>query len=309
MQSLKKKKLIIANSVLMLLLIVGAAFAWFAVNNDNDVNSNNVTVSADGQLQLSVDNGNTWSSGINLTEQSYIFNGSAYSLSEVKFTDITGSGDGTFLRPTLDQKDGYASISAAGAWTTPGANVDYLRFTLNMKSDEAITVYLGDGSTVKPAAGDSLIGSDVNNKSSYGDFSKDIVTGAVRVSMLDSTDSRLFTWLPYPKIYFSDAAASDYAAGKFIVNPADDSEAYKHKYYSRTDSGMKQLELTDNLITSDISADKLLCVLADDDNDGTYTGEVDICVWLEGTDNEARRAFVGGKFNVNLKLVSTEENI
>ena len=42
------------------------------------------------------------------------------------------------------------------------------------------------------------------------------------------------------------------------------------------------------------------------DEFGYYTDSVDFYIWLEGCDNEARRAFVGGKFKVYLNIVSED---
>lgn len=302
MQTLKKKKLIIANSVLMLLLIVGCVYAWFAVNYNNEVDSNNVTIVADSALELSVDGGKTWKNALNLSTDTEWF-------SSVKFTDITGSGDGNFLRPNLTQ---YADHAEVDGWsdTVLNPNFDYVRFTLKMRSAEPINVYLGDGSAVTPSA-EALTSTSgtVVNQSAYSTsdfkFSKDIVVGAVRVSAIDSDGSRLFTWIPKPEIYFP-TDASNYTNYSDIITNATGGDSYSHQYYA-DNSATATTTLEDNLVTSTITANtqQLLCTLDNKDSNGFYTGQVDICIWLEGCDNEARRAFVGGKFSVDLKLTST----
>ena len=53
MQSIKKNKLIVANSILLVLLVVGFAFAWFAVNYSNIVEGDQVEIVADSALEIS----------------------------------------------------------------------------------------------------------------------------------------------------------------------------------------------------------------------------------------------------------------
>lgn len=300
MQTLKKKKLIIANSVLMLLLIVGFVYAWFAVNYNNEIDSNNVTVTAEGALELSLDNSN-WSPNLNLADST--------EYTSVKFTDITGSGDGNFLRPTLDQSTGFAVVNPSGTWTPPGKNSDYVRFTLYMRSTEELKVSLGNNSSVRPSVGmDYLKGSSAKNLSSFSTtdfkFSKDIVVGALRVSAIDTsstTSNHLFTWIPRPEIYFS-SNANDYSDSTISIdNTTDDSRT--HQYYDNTTHSLTTYDA--NLLTGDITDNQYLCTLTKGSGE-YYTAQIDFCIWLEGCDNEARRAFVGGKFNVNLNLVSEE---
>ena len=67
MQTSKKKKLIVANSFLLLFLTVGCVFAWFATNYSNEIDSNQVEVVAGNALELSL-TGNDWKSNIDLAK-------------------------------------------------------------------------------------------------------------------------------------------------------------------------------------------------------------------------------------------------
>lgn len=303
MQSAKKKKLIIANSFLLLFLIAGSVFAWFAVNYNNHVSSNDVTVVADNALELSIDNTN-WSSNINLSNEKWFSN--------VKFTDITGSGNGKFLRPTLEQQVNYASVDDLGTWKVPAVNLDYVKFTLYMRSKDPLTVSLGKDSRAATPDDSALLETSDNvpsNPSSFSTrpncFSKDIVVGAVRVSACESgTNDNIFTWIPRPEIFVSDSTATGKVTYDAISTNASSTESsYKHKYYDYTS---KELTTDSSVLTGTItdSNSKNLKVLVKNRDTGYYEGKVDFYVWLEGCDNEARRAFVGGNFKLYLNIVS-----
>ena len=312
MHTKSKKKLIVANSLLLAFLIFGSVFAWFASNFKNYVASNEIEVVSDDNLQLSVDNA-TWRNSISLSNYEWF--------KRTTFTDITGSGAGTFARPTLELKTNYADIQAGGEWTEPKATntsdnsatgitkYDYVRFTLYMKSKTKYSVKLGENSYVRPAADYSslneLLGASAPNKSSYGNFSKDIVAGAVRVSGISSAGNHLFTWIPRPEIN-ANCSTGQIDASEIVVNAAADSESYIHTYYIANAAASSTLE-AGKTVAGDIndSNEQSLVTLLDDNSDGIYTGKVDFCIWLEGCDNEARRAFVDGKFKVYLNIVAT----
>ncbi|MCQ4021516.1 MULTISPECIES: hypothetical protein [unclassified Ruminococcus] len=323
MQNKRKKKLIVANSLLLAVLIFGTAFAWFASNYKNSVASNEVQVIADGDLLLSVDPGTekNWSNSISLSNKEWF--------KRTNFTDITGSGNGTFVRPTLELRTNDAIVDADGTWTTPKVTdtsdnaaisekyYDYVRFTLYMKSNTKYAVTLGPGSSVNPASSSKLsdlLGADAPNAitltregASPLTFSKDLVAGAVRVSAIDGSNHK-FTWIPRPEIYASNVAAGTYAGAidSVVVNKTS-GESYSHKFYSNSGSAYTQKNLASGLtVTGNITnaSQQTLVTLQDDGTGENYTGQIDICIWLEGCDNEARRAFVDGKFKVYLNLVA-----
>lgn len=312
MQTKTKKKIIIADSALLLFMIIGIVFAWFASNYSNSVNSNEVTVLADGALELSVSLGvdKSWSNSILLSNYDAFKN--------VKFLDITGIGDGNFLRPTLTQNvAGYAEVvNEDTKWSTPTpcdfskSTVigDYVKFTLYMRSEDPLDVYLGDGSYVEPVA-KKLMGTGTENVSPFSTlenpFSKDIVVGAVRVSACKTgTNQRIFTWIPKPE-YYVDAATSEVTYDKISLN-ASSGLSYDHQYYAADHNILTLNDAT--LIKSKIteSNEKLIATLEKKDGDTYYTGSTDFYIWLEGCDNEARRAFVDGKFKLYLNIVSKD---
>lgn|GEM_PF-6336327 len=56
---------------------------------------------------------------------------------------------------------------------------------------------------------------------------------------------------------------------------------------------------------SELSEDEPVCMICfegEPDEDGFYYAQLDVCIWLEGFDNEAKEIMAGGKFLVNLKF-------
>ncbi len=303
MHNSKKKKLIFANSFLLLFLIVGCVFAWFATNYSNEVDSNQVEVVADNALELSL-TGNDWKSNIDLATDTF----SKDWFSTIKFTDITGKGDGNFLRPALTQGDMGATVDPDSDWSDPTYNKvdgDYVKFTLYMRSKDPIVVSLGDGSFVKPIDS-ALKGSAVTNPSNgtgTSMYSKDIVVGAVRVGV-NKNNSHMFTWIPRPDIYVN--TTGNIALNNILINQSS-GPSFTHTYYNSS----KQLTSLPaaSTIKGDINTtnSQVLATLSGTtDEYGYYQDSVDFYIWLEGCDNEARRAFVGGKFKVYLNITSSD---
>ena len=303
MHNFKKKKLIIANSFLLLFLIVGCVFAWFATNYSNEIDSNQVEVVADNALELSL-TGNDWKSNINLSTDTF----SKDWFSTIKFTDITGAGDGNFLRPALTQGDTGASVDLVSDWSTPTYNKvdgDYVKFTLYMRSKDPIVVSLGDGSFVKPID-NTLKGTGVTNPSNGTGatmYSKDIVVGAVRVGV-NNDAGHMFTWIPKPDIHVN--TIGDIASENILLNQTG-GDSFTHKYYnsSKTLTTLSSAKTLNGDITSS-NAQVLATLSGTTDDYGYYKDSVDFYIWLEGCDNEARRAFVGGKFKVYLNITSSD---
>ena len=303
MQTSKKKKLIVANSFLLLFLTVGCVFAWFATNYSNEIDSNQVEVVAGNALELSL-TGNDWKSNIDLATDPY----SAEWFQSIKFTDITGKGDGNFLRPALTQGDNGATVNPDIEWSNPTYNKvdgDYVKFTLYMRSKDPIVVKLGDGSYVKPID-KYLRGSSVKNPSNgtgTAMYSKDIVVGAVRVGV-NNDAGHMFTWIPRPDIHVN--TIGDIASENILLNQTS-GDSFTHKYYnsSKTLTTLSSAKTLKRDITSS-NAQVLATLSGTTDDYGYYKDSVDFYIWLEGCDNEARRAFVGGKFKVYLNIVSED---
>ena len=299
---INKKKLIVINLFLVIVLMITSVAAWFVSAYSNSVYSNEVKVRADGALELSVTGNDTdFHSSINLSDYNWF--------QHAKFSDVTGSGDGNFVRPALTQYPDYAAVNTSGTWSTPSVSTDttegdYVKFKLYMRSEDPMDVYLGEDSSVEPSVGiENLINTTTQT------FSGDLIVGALRLSACTSgTNTRMFTWIPKPEIFVSDDASQRSITFSDISVNKTSGASYTHSYY---DSSKRKQSATLNVLTGDITSSsriKLATLSKASESDKYYTGQVDMYVWLEGCDNEARRAFVNGKFLVNLNLEAQDPN-
>lgn len=327
MQVKKKRNIIFANVFLLLVLVAGATYAWFAINTTANVTVSEVEVKGPGELEMKLRDQTKWTTNLTLTETDFV---------DLKMVDVSGKGNGTFYRPNAVDGNGnpgstatWLNVSADqdpnGKATTDhkGANVDYMQINLDFraKSDNnptSIKLMLKAGSkisTVAPTA--KLKGPDIENKSTFGDFSKDYVVGGIRVSAMPNsttiTGEPIFVWIPEPNVQLKVDKTGE--TKTYSINTESVTGQDTHTYVSRINNTAEPKYTTATLtgensaisgqITSGVgSTEKTIVNLTK--NGEYYTGSATFYVWLEGCDTEARRALVGGKFRLQL-LLDTEE--
>lgn len=303
-----RKLIIIVNLFLIFSLTVVSVYSWFSAHVDNSVNAYDITVQSPNNLEISFD-GEAWGNSLNLASLK-TSDGKSNLLDTVKFAEVTGDGE-SFWIPQLSQQNNYAEVNTDGNWSQATVNEDYLKFTVHMRSKDKLNVYLSSSSFVTPVAS-VLTGANCDNPSEYSEgdnaFSKDLIAGAVRVSFLNSADSR-YIWIPNPQYHLNNrigsteysmtvnAEATTYADGigtlgnDFVWN-----NPFKHYYYNSE----KVVSEYENTLTSlDVSNSTHLASLTDAAGD-YYTASVTFCIWIEGCDTEARRALMDGRFNLSL---------
>lgn len=321
MQVKKKRNLIFANVFLLLVLAAGATYAWFALNTLANVTVNEVQIAGHGDLEMTTAEEpkvTDWKSYLTLTESNF---------TDLSMIDVSGAGDGTFYRPkTVDNNGNPGSdttwlnvsdgiIPSDTSENYDGANRDYMKIDLKLraKSKTAVTVALKKGSELQTVAASNRLtlpnnANKIENKSAYGEFSKDCVVGGMRVSAVTANE-RKFTWIPRPDIKLT-VQGDTLGNRTYIVNTnvTGDSETTTHNYVTAEGNTPTEHNLEGNLITGSITDETntnitQFITLNDDKKYAGYQyGEVTFYVWLEGCDTEARRALVGGKFRLRLLL-------
>lgn len=318
MQVKKKRNLIFANVFLLLVLAAGATYAWFALNTLANVTVNEVQIAGHGDLEMTTvedPEPDDWKAYLTLTESDF---------QKLSMIDVSGAGDGTFYRPKTVDNNGdpgsgttWLNVSDDQTGTNlaenhDGENRDYIKIDLKLraKSKTPVTVALKEGSELQTvAASDRLTlpnnANKIENKSAYGDFSKDCVVGGMRVSAVTANE-RKFTWIPRPDIKLTvDGETLENRTYIVNTNVTGDSETTTHNYIKSVASDGKTTtkdNLTENLLTGKIEDNTTLVTLSENKGDEYQYGEVTFYVWLEGCDTEARRALVGGKFRLRLLL-------
>ena len=222
-------------------------------------------------------------------------------LKDLSFCEVTGDGE-TFQKPILTQANGIASpmLDSEDDWPAAEANVDFLSFDLYMRCKGSLTVKLSSDSTLAP----------VDNLTSGEGYSKDSVIGAVRLSMLDSSDDKELVWLPAPHVFYDGDYRSD-NYNTVILNSPDTSVTWKHFYYDDTRTE-QSYDSDDSFFTASATSDfklgktvQMATLTKQSLQDEYYVNHVRINVWVEGEDSEARLAMVDGRFKLHL-LLETE---
>ncbi len=241
-----------------------------------------------------------WREGtLELTKETYpdIFN-------DLYLTDIDGDGYNFFI-PKLKQVDGRAipvttkEDGSFETWQKAEPNVHYLSVDVYVRADNNSPIYLAKESTIKP-----------NSTLVEGVFNKDAVVGAVRMAIVsNASKSANMVWIPAPNVNYD----SDKATIRTNLTAGD---TYTHFLYSwNTSSGLLKSANRISLAASKVKTN----------NDGSYSmpssykfcdmpgtlsgtteylGKATCNLWIEGEDDEARLATVGGQFKVNLVLTN-----
>lgn len=317
----RKTGRMIAKNLIVLFTVALAGFcgiqAWFTDKSSADADGINVECQAPDGIEIAVvkhgDPAPTaYTTGkITLDKDNYPF------LEKLQLTEITG--DGTyFKKPALIQSGGQAQVDPDAEWSDPTANLHYLSFDLYIRAKSQYNIAIGKNSTIKPVAPQltSQNGTDIQNKSKYGNFSRDAVVGAVRFSVVDykhDPPAKKLLWLPAPNILLkqtpdeytlSDSEENgvsyshvyyDTQKGKHTVSKAEQDAAFVVNNNGFDGGGKFTYELGKNKSIAELTKSK-------DSTDPYYSAMVTCNMWIEGEDEEARLALVNGKFKVNLVL-------
>ena len=309
------KSLVMKNLIVMAVLIAIAltgVISWFTNKTEATADGINVTCEAPKGLKIAVvqhgepapdvNDDDQWSEGeITLTKDAYPF------LKEQSIIEITSDGT-DFYKPKLTQENGKAKPDTSSEWDVADKD-SYLSIDVYLKTGDEHMVYLNSGTEISPNS-TTLTGENSGNKSDDGDFSKDCIVGAVRLSTVNSADSKLKNlWIPAPQIHYD----SD---NKKVTLDNTSGDTFKHKYWKVTKNsdgkiGMPQGTTPveyEGVITNTNNNFKLgknynFAKLTKNQSSDKYaTGMTTVNIWVDGEDDEARFAMVGGKFKATIKL-------
>lgn len=312
------KSLVIKNLIVMAVLIIIAltgVISWFTNKTEATADGINVICEAPKGLKIAVvrhgeeapdvNDETQWSEGeITLTKDAYPF------LKEQSIIEITSDGT-DFYKPKLTQENGKAKPDTSSVWDVADKDA-YLSIDVYMKTGEDHVVYLNSETEISPIS-TTLTGENSGNKSDDGDFSKDCIVGAVRlstVSTVNSTDSTIKNlWIPAPQIHYDSDK-------KEVTLNNTSGDTFNHKYWkvaknSDGKTGMPQGTTPveyEGVITNTNNDFKLgeNCKFANltkkQPSDKYATGMTTVNIWVDGEDDEARFAMVGGKFKATIKL-------
>lgn len=309
------KSLVMKNLIVMAVLIAIAltgVISWFTNKTEATADGINVICEAPDGLEVAIvphgsnEKLNYQAGKIDLTKCESLSD----LFSNLSFEELTSDGL-HFYKPKLNQSGSTVTVDTTDKWLdaedyayknhSDGTSIPYLSLDIYMRSKNAHTIVLGSDTYIKPNS-DKLNGADSGNKSELGDFSKDCIVGAVRMSTVVGNEPKL--WIPAPNILY------DYDKGTVSTKITDkNSESFKHKYWKVTDlqpSSDEQVAedvIVNNKCNYEIGEnDALNIALSQDNNDKLFKANFTLNIWVDGEDTEARQAMVGGKFTASIKL-------
>lgn len=314
MTKTKKKILFSVLSILLILAVVGGAFAWFYLNESTTIDySNEITCEAGKSLEISLDGVNYYGS---LTAQ----------IPDITTYDISGDGVNLYVPSETNEYAepvGFkactmpATVTSTTSVETGGADIcQYVEMTLYFRSMSKMNVYLDDSSSIDPMNEDG-------NPSLYNSsFSRDYCAGYTRVAFVEqagATESLKMLWAPNPNYELS--TVNGYSFNK---NGTPET-SYKYIVCNRPGS-TNDSDYVETTIGADWYADKTFvvgktgantqtsgkskCLVSLDPQNGEAQVKViKVRIWYEGTDREAHAALSGGNINVKLKFTGISKAV
>lgn len=317
------KRLIISIAALVISIALAATttFAWFTMDTTPEVNDINLNVTAQDGLYIAYGAGSMdWTTNLSLNTMTY---------SDVRLDSITPAGTGddalkaglttSFIK--LDTNSN-AMVPAASAVSTPvntnnDGKIDFLKITLEIRSQSSYSVHLGTASvtaTTVPADSNMLYAwrnMDTNAPATMsalelGDAITTPITTAANAARIGFATAGASS---FTKVYVPNATAGwDDAAYVVESTPWNAAQDYyktvtENTTIPVTTNGYSSLIIS-GLASDDASAtaDNLIVTLADGDTDGWFTATIDVYVWLEGTDADCFNEILDDDLSISFSL-------
>ena len=281
---------VIIKLAVSFILLISVTTAWFIFAQDANVDTLDMDVSK--ATSVSVSSGGEWSQKLEITHESE---------GAVKITEYSGNGKNLF-GPVIVGKQ----VTSFYTIDETSANNGYIDFTLKFKADGPVDVYLGDESVLIPESYDG----NLNNNG----VSKNYIVGSVRLAMwCVETDAEPFIWVPNASFEYNPNTkkmsqngtvedAYQYATDTTVENIH--TVQTNGAASGAADNGMFVWGNVGDVSISDMSP----IITLDPAGNAEDIKTLNVRVWVEGTDREAVKDFIGGRFKIklNFKSVSKE---
>lgn len=329
---LNKNSLIIKQMALLIALLmtfIMVVFAWFSLNEgEADADGLSISMGAGDSMLISLDGGDHFVSQIDLLDNSATTQnliGSQNKLFKdngqfkLSMLDITSDGE-VFYLPKFSETDGVREPDTNKEWTPAVENEAYISQKIIFRTDSPCNIYMGSGTkvTTYSEANKLALASDdvssIGNKSAAGNFSKDCIVGALRISAIDTSQADpvcRFVCIPRSDIELIKESNADGTVTLTVVTgDAVSGDTLIHTYYDSTyQTTGAPLDFYDTIAGFD--GTQLITTTSKKvvrDGEEGYEGTATINIWLEGCDPEVTRIFSGGKYNITFDFVATDAN-
>lgn len=313
MNKVKAKKKIFFTIFKLIVLIVSIfvfSYAWFVYEKNSYIENFAVGTLRANNIMISSSSEDGWGDSFNIdVGDGFRFN-----------NEVTSDGV-NFYKANLKDENGNPL-----SFTQAVVNEDYLEFDLWFKNDSSTTIFLENTSSVYPECGteiDDLILTD-NNKiddivraSAYGDFSRDLIAGAVRVAFIpyeynevsesfELKSEPVLVWAPNKNYEISEEDG-------WYVADINSSNSQNYKYIKVESSSFFEKDvpfLRDSIKASYVEknsyGDIPLLSIRTESGLEKISG-LKIRVWVEGNDRDAVSALKGGVFKIDLSFVGIDK--
>ncbi len=285
------------------------SYAWFVHESNSYLEGVNIGTAKTNNILISEDGIEGWGNSFNIdVGEGFRFN-----------NEVTSEGI-NFYKANLKDEDGNPL-----SFTNAILNEDYLEFDVWFKNDSSVKLFLDKDSSVSPECGttkDDLIlypGSDkkiddIVRASAYGDFSRDLIAGAVRVAFIRynyNTETDKFELESTPSLVWAPNKGYEITESDGWYSASIDSKnSQNYKYIKVNNSNSFSEEDVTNLLDvihasydeKMANGDPVLVSIDTEDNLEKKVG-LKVRVWVEGNDRDAVSALKGGIFKINLSFV------
>lgn len=327
-------RMIAKNLIVMLVAVIVAltgVLAWFTNKTSAEASGVSVECKAPDGIEIAVVAKGETPKNNDFHEDSITL-GKQVFLDELNLSEVTSDGI-TFYRPVLNQLGGTAIPDPSKEWEDENdiINKSYISFDLYIRSKSEQDIYLCETSKFSTPSR-KLTGADADNKSSMGDFSRDCIVGATRLSVVgynstDGTPERKLLWIPRPDLKFyvddndntnhvneglTDTSATNYQHTYWnVIIDENGAQIRDDKATTMTSGVTTSVQVNGDFVLGEKNKTKITelrspLVPIEIDDKGTietyYMNHVTVNIWIEGEDDEARLALVNGNFKVNLDL-------
>ncbi len=304
---IKNKKLTAVISIIIIIvLLVSSTIAWFYLSSDVEVDYGSILqVEAGNALEISVDQGESYSGRIKLTEGNL----------GARLIDITGDGINLFSPQNIDEMgvpSDFQNAEIAKVQDNGSVTGDYLKYEIWFRSVQPLDVFLSGSSFIDPKS------TSEDNANLYGKFSKDFISGAIRLSVTeiqdDGSEVLKLLWAPNPQVELIAGSK-----GTYTLNPNSEN---REQYYitEKEGSNYNQYPITSsdyankwfvagstNATDLNAASSPILTTLSQKDGEEFCTSKLVLRIWFEGTDREASQALSGGAVNMNFKFTGMQK--
>lgn len=310
-------KKITSTIIKMIAIIVSIfvfSYAWFVHNETTHISAIEIGTAKTNNIQVSEDGNDNWGTSLSID----IGEGFRFD------NEVTSEGI-NFYKANLKNDDGYPLHFIEAT-----VNKDYLDFDLWFKNDSSVKLFLDDSSRVYPECGtdesdliwNGVTGSldSITRVSAYGNFSRDLIAGSVRVAFIkynyDEENNKYVLDNEASLVWAPNKEYEIISNGEDTLTASIKSKNLQNYKYLKVISGEYFVEsdvpnLTDtihaSISTKMANGDTPLAVINTENGVEEKVG-LKVRVWVEGNDRDAVAALKGGVFKFDLSFVGLQKD-